>query len=470
MHNLEDVIDTSLNYINEHRGSLSEEEIALEREELLRLAANHKRWFLHIVSGLSRVLLPSIGDTHKTILGKVHLYVHEDATPEKLNVPGKAVVIVASHASNLDSLIIGMQFFRKKYVLPVLAAGDNLYKNDLLRQLFKWSGAFELQRKFPSDNGVYATRIKSYVSALMENDVPMLFFPEGGRSKEGDLKDFQTVLLSMVLESGIKKLTDASSHVDDVLFVPIGNTYTIIPEEEKFLRDSDAKAEKSNLFMDFLKLGLFMKPVYIQIGEPVSMKEYVLAKKTHFKVLKYIMTSDKLNVGGIIDTKLFLKSAAYRVKQLKNIIRPLYNQRGRPEDISELLNLFEIYLPSERQRRNILADVFANDIRKSVARNVPVLEDHVRGQAVVELVEEDGEHVISSELWSERTNELIGSLRKYGHRIIKSKHTMGAYIRDKQKRQQLYGEGKNLFVKEIERFKLYGNRIKSLLHTEKKNN
>jgi len=474
MFDLENIIDTSLDYVNELRGPLSAEELDYERKELIKLSANTKKYFLHIISNLSRVFLPALGKAPAGILpslGKVNLSVDDNLDIDSLNVSGKPVVYISNHASNLDTLVIGLQLFRNNFPFPVIAAGDNLFVNNIVRSLLISGGAFELRRKFPKDGGIYVTRMNSYLRANLEGNVPIMFYPEGTRTREGGLKEFQRGLLSMILDSYLENLTSDSLKIDDVIFVPVGIRYTKVPEESYFLQNQDSKAQQTNLFLEFLKLGIKMEPVYLHIGEPISTKEYVLSRRNQLKVLRNVLASHYVQIDESVDTGRFLKSRKYQFLQLRSVLKAMYKRRSKPQNIKELIELFAFYVPSEKQRRYMISDVFANDLRERVAETVPVLEDHVREYAIVDLVEEEGSHIISMERLQENVTQLMHQMReKYGPNIISSKHTLERYIARKYRDGQLHRQEKQLIIKEIGRSHYYGNIIRSLLHIGTKDN
>jgi len=109
--------------------------------------------------------------------------VHGTASLKKL---GKSFIVVANHSSHLDApLIIGGLPYRHARYLAAGAAADYFF--DVRWR--KWLTALFFNA-FPVDRG--GKRKSGGISkGLLERGVPLLIFPEGGRSATGELGVFK---------------------------------------------------------------------------------------------------------------------------------------------------------------------------------------------------------------------------------------------------------------------------------------
>jgi glycerol-3-phosphate O-acyltransferase len=106
-------------------------------------------------------------------------------TIRKLATQG-TIVLVPTHFSNLDSLLIGWAADRIGLPAFSYGAGLNLYNTAILGYLFNRLGAYALDRR--KKNHVYLEILKSFSQLSIERGVHTLFFPGGTRSRSGQLE------------------------------------------------------------------------------------------------------------------------------------------------------------------------------------------------------------------------------------------------------------------------------------------
>lgn len=100
----------------------------------------------------------------------------------KNNIPTQGpVVLISNHTSNWDPLILGIYLPRKLCFM----AKDELFKIFLLGLIFKNLGAIPVKRGAADRNA-----IRQSIKILGEGRV-LAMFPEGTRSKTGEVGDFQ---------------------------------------------------------------------------------------------------------------------------------------------------------------------------------------------------------------------------------------------------------------------------------------
>lgn len=99
----------------------------------------------------------------------------------KKNFPKGKAVLTINHTSNLDSVIIALGTYEKKYYL----AKKELFKNKIQGGLLKSLGAIKIDRAV-ADVGA----IKKALSVLKKGK-KLIIYPEGTRNKSADEENFE---------------------------------------------------------------------------------------------------------------------------------------------------------------------------------------------------------------------------------------------------------------------------------------
>ena len=150
---------------------------------------------------------------------------------ERLRNAAKAgvLVLLPSHKSHIDYLILSYIFNQHNLPLPVIAAGDNLNFFPM-GAVFRRGGAFFIRRSFRGDR-LYAAVVDAYVRRLLRSGYPVELFLEGGRSRTGKLLAPKFGLLNMV--------ADAALAIPDkeCFFVPISIGYERVIESQGYERE-----------------------------------------------------------------------------------------------------------------------------------------------------------------------------------------------------------------------------------------
>jgi glycerol-3-phosphate O-acyltransferase len=129
----------------------------------------------------------------------------------------KALVLLPSHKSHIDYLIVSYAFNDANLPLPLIAAGDNLAFFPI-GPIFRRAGAFFIRRSFAGD-ALYPIVVDAYVRRLIREGYPVEMFLEGGRSRTGKLLAPKFGLLKMVVSAAL------AEPQRPVCFVPISIGY-----------------------------------------------------------------------------------------------------------------------------------------------------------------------------------------------------------------------------------------------------
>ena len=181
------------------------------------------------------------------------------------------LILVPSHKSHLDYLVISWVFLRHEFVPPHIAAGANLSFFPM-GWIFRRSGAFFLRRSFTGDP-LYKVVFRRYLWKLVREGYPVEFFMEGGRSRTGKLLPPKMGMLSMLLE-GLRQ-----GEFKDLQFVPINISYERVVETgsyHKELRGGDKQAENIG---GVVRAGTVLTSrygrVYVSFEEPLRLTDYL---------------------------------------------------------------------------------------------------------------------------------------------------------------------------------------------------
>lgn len=155
------------------------------------------------------------------------------------------IILVPSHKSHMDYLIISSMFFSMKLIPPHILAGSNLTFFPM-GKIFRKSGAFFMRRTFKGLN-LYAAVFKQYVKTLISENYTIEFFIEGTRSRTGKVIKPKMGMLKYLIEAideGYNK---------DLVFVPLTVNYDRILEESSYLKELKGKEKSKESTTQFIK-------------------------------------------------------------------------------------------------------------------------------------------------------------------------------------------------------------------------
>lgn len=180
-----------------------------------------------------------------------------------------SLILLPSHKSHIDYLILSYFFYIRNLILPVIAAGDNLNFQPV-GPIFRRCGAFFIRRSFKGDR-LYAAVVDAYIRRLMRDGYPIELFLEGGRSRNGKLLEPKLGLLNMIVDSalGVPELK--------VQFVPVSIGYERVIEADSYQRELTGSEKKKEEASDLLSAGEVLRHRYgrisLQFGTIMTLDE-----------------------------------------------------------------------------------------------------------------------------------------------------------------------------------------------------
>lgn len=176
------------------------------------------------------------------------------------------LILLPSHKSHVDYIILTRVFYHARMPAPVIAAGDNLNffpLGDVLRR----GGAFFIRRSFKGDR-LYGAVVDAYIRRLIMDGVSLEVFLEGGRSRTGKLLSPKLGLLSMIVDAAI-------GAQKRVYFCPISVGYERIVEEGSLVREltggEKSKEDMRGLLRALETVAGRYGKLNVQFGEPLTM-------------------------------------------------------------------------------------------------------------------------------------------------------------------------------------------------------
>jgi glycerol-3-phosphate O-acyltransferase len=157
-------------------------------------------------------------------------------------------VLVSTHLSNLDSIILGYGLYRLGLPPYTYGAGLNLFSNKMIGFFMHNLGAYKVDRRKKAE--VYKHVLKTYAGCTMELGYHNMFFPGGTRSRSGAVeKSLKMGLLGMALDAYIHNLA-AKKPRPDIFVVPCTLNYQLVLEAETLIEDYLKEVGKSRYIIE----------------------------------------------------------------------------------------------------------------------------------------------------------------------------------------------------------------------------
>ena len=258
--------NTVIQFIDEYAAEENRDRASVEKDArryLYEIAADYNEMFVELWDKLLTWLWNTVYDG---------ILVDMEGLAGIRNISKKMpFVIIPCHRSHIDYLLLSYVFYKNNIQLPFIAAGNNMSFFPM-GYIFRKSGAFFLRRSFRG-NVVYGKVFAKYVATLLREGLPLEFFIEGGRSRTGKMVMPRYGLLSMVLQAYEEK------YCDNLAAIPVYIGYDRVIEEKSYLKELTGIPKVQENTADMIKSGKVLRKrfgrVYINIGEPIIMKDYL---------------------------------------------------------------------------------------------------------------------------------------------------------------------------------------------------
>ncbi|TSL47527.1 Dihydroxyacetone phosphate acyltransferase [Bagarius yarrelli] len=222
------------------------------------------------------------------------------------------VVLLPSHRSYMDFLMMSYLLFTYDLALPVIAAGMDFISMKFVGEMLRMSGAFFIRRSFGGDK-LYWAVFSEYVKTMLKNGyAPIEFFLEGTRSRTAKSLTPKTGLLNIVMEPFFK------GEVFDVNLVPVSISYDRILEESLYAREllgvPKPKESTSGLLKARQILSEDFGTMHVYFGAPVSVRSLA---QGHVSRSQYNLVPRHIPQRPAADTQAFVNDVAFQMVRLQ---------------------------------------------------------------------------------------------------------------------------------------------------------
>lgn len=216
-------------YANEIAGNFKPNSYRFAREVI-------KFWFARLLNGARVKKFGAFFRTKYTLRDKIHI-VGKVKMIRKLAKQG-TVVMVPTHFSNLDSILIGWVIHSIGLPAFIYGAGLNLFNIKIFAYFMNSLGAYKVDRR--KKNLPYFETLKTYSNLAMQKGAHSLFFPGGTRSRSGLIeKQLKLGLLSTAIEAQRSAYMNTANggEVKKIFVVPVTLNYHFVLEAPDLIED-----------------------------------------------------------------------------------------------------------------------------------------------------------------------------------------------------------------------------------------
>lgn len=192
------------------------------------------------------------------------------------------IVMVPTHFSNLDSILIGWVIHELGLPPFIYGAGLNLFNINIFAYFMNSLGTYKVDRR--KKNDIYIETLKSYSSLALQWGIHSLFFPGGTRSRSGGIENrLKLGLLGTAMEAQRVNYahseqtagTPASKPAEKIFVVPVVLNYHFVLEAPGLIREhlrregQERYYVESDEFSNSYKITKFLVKFFTQ-GSDIS--------------------------------------------------------------------------------------------------------------------------------------------------------------------------------------------------------
>ena len=192
------------------------------------------------------------------------------------------IVMVPTHFSNLDSVLIGWIIHVLGLPPFIYGAGLNLFNIRLFAYFMNSLGAYKVDRR--KRNYLYLESLKMYSRNALLKGAHSLFFPGGTRSRSGQIETvLKRGLLSTAIEAQRSLLMDESTKSKRIYVVPVVINYHFVLEapglineylkksgQERYYKETDEFSTSYRITKFLVEFFTKGSNISVSIGKPLD--------------------------------------------------------------------------------------------------------------------------------------------------------------------------------------------------------
>lgn len=240
--------------------------------------AEAERIFREIAANMNSTLLAILNFAVTGIFKRMFARVEEQGLEKVVAYARRhPVVLVPSHRSYFDFLILSWLFYAHHLVPPHIAARENMGFGPF-GFIFRRAGAFFLRRSF--EDPLYKEVFRRYVNYLVKEGFTQEFFIEGGRSRTGKMLAPRLGMLAWNVEAFV------ASNRRDLFFVPVAISYERLVEESSLIEELEGAEKKPESMLGLVRARKYLQrrfgSVFVNFGEPISLAQALESRRAAF--------------------------------------------------------------------------------------------------------------------------------------------------------------------------------------------
>ena len=201
--------------------------------------------FARLLNASQSRLFSGLFKGDRTLRDKIRIRGHVDQI-RALAKKG-TIVMVPTHFSNLDSILIGWVIHELGLPPFIYGAGLNLFNMSLFAYFMNSVGAYKVDRR--KKNHIYLETLKAYSNLAIQKGSHSLFFPGGTRSRSGKIeKKLKLGLLGTALDAQRSVLRDDPNK--KIFIVPVVLNYNFVLEAPSLINQYLERKGQERYYID----------------------------------------------------------------------------------------------------------------------------------------------------------------------------------------------------------------------------
>eukprot|EP00039_Didymoeca_costata_P024841 m.11664 g.11664 ORF g.11664 m.11664 type:complete len:705 (+) comp4501_c0_seq2:24-2138(+) len=282
------------------------------------------------------------------------------------------VLLLPSHRSYMDFLVLSFLFYLNELPLPAIASGEDFLKMGPISWILRGCGAFFMRRSFKNDR-LYWACFSEYVDTLITNgDAPMEFFVEGTRSRTGKSILPKNGLLGVAL----RPFFDA--RVGDITIFPVSISYEERMESHLYIDEMLGTPKPKESFKSALEARKVFNynhgKIYVKLAPKISVREFtkdrVMRQEGLFSPGSAIYTPSHKSAIEALGREIVLAQQKTSVITVPAILSALVEMYIRDE--LQCISQNEIVQHVERLAKMISKRGFSVDLKPSLEKHAVI--------------------------------------------------------------------------------------------------
>ncbi len=191
------------------------------------------------------------------------------------------IIMVPTHFSNLDSVLIGWVIQALGLPPFIYGAGLNLFNIKLFAYFMNSLGAYKVDRR--KKNLIYLETLKSYSNLAIQEGCHSLFFPGGTRSRSGAIEtELKRGLLGTSIQAQLANFKNDKDH--KIFVVPVVLNYNFVLEapslidqflkqkgQERYYTENDEYSTSYKISKFLFKFFTKQSDISVSVGKPMDL-------------------------------------------------------------------------------------------------------------------------------------------------------------------------------------------------------